>query len=196
MKGYDEDQVALVIPDSTTFGSRVQVTLGTPTINQIVNVIKDELFVSLSGLGISHLLAGCQVEVSLKSGITTRSIPDPTDINEAVTITKQEEIETFSSQIVHGHTKTVLWANSMYMMSQALEKSEEACLPHGLCMANTYTEMATGSKHVTIVIKNQMDVPISIGKGIKITWVVAANRVPPVEGMPGTLEKLDEIQGI
>ena len=39
--GYDEDQVALVIPDSTCFGSWVSVTLGTPTINQIINVIKE-----------------------------------------------------------------------------------------------------------------------------------------------------------
>ena len=33
VKGYDKDQVALFIPDSTAFGSRVPVTLGTPTIN-------------------------------------------------------------------------------------------------------------------------------------------------------------------
>ena len=33
VKGYNEDQVALVIPDQTAFGSRVPVTLGTPTIN-------------------------------------------------------------------------------------------------------------------------------------------------------------------
>ena len=39
--GYDKDQVALVIPDSTIFGSQVPVTLGTPTINQIINMIKE-----------------------------------------------------------------------------------------------------------------------------------------------------------
>ena len=37
VKGYNKDQVALVIPDSTTFGSRVPVTLGTPTIIQIMS---------------------------------------------------------------------------------------------------------------------------------------------------------------
>ena len=51
--GYDENQVALVIPDSATFGTQVPVTLGTPTINQIINVIKeseiDELSSSLNG---------------------------------------------------------------------------------------------------------------------------------------------------
>ena len=37
---------------------------------------------------------------------------------------------------------------------------------------------------------------ITISKGIKIAPVVAANRVPPVEVMPGMLEKLDEMQGM
>ena len=81
-------------------------------------------------------------------------------------------------------------------MTQAPEEGEEPCLPHGLCMANTYTEMTTGSKCVAIVIKNQMAVLITIGKGIKIAQVVAANRVPLVEVIPGTLEKLNEMQGI
>ena len=57
--GYDEDQVTLVIPDSTHFGSRVPVTLGTLTINWITNMIKeseiDELSVSLNRLRLPHL---------------------------------------------------------------------------------------------------------------------------------------------
>ena len=104
--------------------------------------------------------------------------------------------EAFSSQILHGCTKTVLQGNSMYVMTQGPENGDKPCLPHGLCVANTYTKMTTGNKCVPIVIKNQMAALITIGKGIKITWVVAAHRVPPVEVMPGTLEKLDKIQGI
>ena len=41
VRDYDEDQVALVIPDSTIFGSQVLVTVGTLTINQIINMIKE-----------------------------------------------------------------------------------------------------------------------------------------------------------
>ena len=47
-------------------------------------------------------------------------------------------------------------------MTQAPVKGEEPCLPHGLCMVNTYNEMITGSKHVAIVIKNQMAMLITI----------------------------------
>ena len=58
-------------------------------------------------------------------------------------------------------------------------------MPHGLSMVNTYTEMTTGSRHVAVVIKNQTAAPIIISKGIKITQMVAVNRVPPVEVRPG-----------
>ena len=83
--------------------------------------------------------------------------------------------------------------------NQQYEKStsnKEPCLPHHLSVANTYTEMMTWNRHVAIVIKNQTAVLIIISKGIKVAWVVAVNRVPPVEVMPGTLEKIDEMQGV
>ena len=56
--------------------------------------------------------------------------------------------------------------------------------------------MTTGNMHVAVVIKNQTAAAIIISKGNKITWVVAVNRVLPVEVMPGTLEKLDNMHGI
>ena len=60
--GYDKDQVALVIPDSTVFGSQVLVTLDTSTINWIINMIQEseinQLLASLNGLRIAQLLAG------------------------------------------------------------------------------------------------------------------------------------------
>ena len=88
VRGYNKVQVALVIPDLAAFGARVPVTLGTPTINQIVNVIKkseiDEVSISLSGLRISNLLAGHQAELSLKHDTTASQTPGLTDLNEAV----------------------------------------------------------------------------------------------------------------
>ena len=108
------------------------------------------------------------MDLSLKNNTAAQPIPDPADLKKAVKMIKQEEIEAVSSQIVHGCTKTMLWGNNMYIMTQAPEKGEEPCLPHGLCGANTYTEIHTWSKHVTIVIKNQMAALITIGKDIKI----------------------------
>ena len=56
--------------------------------------------------------------------------------------------------------------------------------------------MTTGNRHVAAVVKNQTAALIIISKYVKVTWVVAANSIPPVEVMPGTLEKLDKMQGI
>ena len=38
--GYDEDQIALIIPDPSNFATRVPIILGTPTIGQVVNVMR------------------------------------------------------------------------------------------------------------------------------------------------------------
>ena len=40
VRGYHEDQIALVIPDFSNFATRVLVILGMPTIGQVVNVMR------------------------------------------------------------------------------------------------------------------------------------------------------------
>ena len=41
VQGYDEDQIALVIPDFSNFTTRVPIILGTPTIGRVVNVMRE-----------------------------------------------------------------------------------------------------------------------------------------------------------
>ena len=41
VQGYDEDQINLVIPDLSNFAAQIPVILGTPTISQVVNVMKE-----------------------------------------------------------------------------------------------------------------------------------------------------------
>ena len=84
----------------------------------------------------------------------------------------------------------------MHMKMQTLEGSDRTCLPYGLSVMNTFTEMTTGSKQVAVIVKNLTATLISIAKCIKFAQVVAMYVAPHVEVAPGTLEKLDEIQGI
>ena len=106
MWGYNKDQVALVVPDSTAFGSQVLVNLVTPTINQITNVIKEskinELLTSLNGFRIAWLLACRQADHSVQSKVATDQMVDLTDLNKAVKTMKKEEIDAFSSEIIHS----------------------------------------------------------------------------------------------
>ena len=96
VRGYDEDHVALVQPDSTTFGTQILVILGTPIINRIINVIKeheiDELSASMNGLRIAWLLACCQAELLVKSDASASPASDPTNFSEAVKTTRREKI--------------------------------------------------------------------------------------------------------
>ena len=59
--GYDEDQIALVIPDFSNFATRVPVILETPTIDQVVNVMRevemDALAMPWANARAAHLLA-------------------------------------------------------------------------------------------------------------------------------------------
>ena len=60
VQGYDEDQIALVIPDLSNFVAQIPVILGTPTIGQAVNVMKeaelDALAMPWANARVSHLL--------------------------------------------------------------------------------------------------------------------------------------------
>ena len=51
-------------------------------------------------------------------------------------------------------------------------------------------------KQVAVIEKNLMAILITVTKGINVTHVVGANGVPQMEVVSGTLETLDEIQGI
>ena len=180
--GYNKDQVVLVIPDSTIFGSQVLVTLGTPTINPIINMIKEseinELSASLNGSRMAQLLAYQQAELSIQGEATIHQTVDLTNSKEMVKMTKEEEIGTFSSTIIHGQMKTMLLRSNMHVMTQALKECDGPHLPHDLSVVNTYTELISGSKQVEVVVKNLMTIPISIPMGVKVTHIVAANAVP------------------
>ena len=61
VRGYDKDQIALVIPDHSNFAMRVPIILGTPTIGQVINMMKevemDALATPWVNARVAHLLA-------------------------------------------------------------------------------------------------------------------------------------------
>ena len=60
-QGYDEDQIALVIPDLSNFVAQIPVILGTPTISCVINNMKeteiDTLATPWAYARVAHLLA-------------------------------------------------------------------------------------------------------------------------------------------
>ena len=71
---------------------------------------------------------------------------DPTNLNEAVKVTKKERIGAFSLNILHTQPKAMLLGSNMQVMMQALKEGTGPCLPHGLSIIKPCTKMATGSE--------------------------------------------------
>ena len=103
VQGYDEDQIALVIPDLSNFAAQIPVILGTPTISQVINVMKeveiDTLAMPWVNARVAHLLSVCRMmAVKVGDGIAEESSPDGYD---QVMFTQDvETIEAFSSCMV------------------------------------------------------------------------------------------------
>ena len=65
VQGYEEDQIALVMPDLSNFATQIPVILGTPTIGQVVNMMKeaemDALVMPWANARVAHLLLVCRM---------------------------------------------------------------------------------------------------------------------------------------
>ena len=59
VQDYNEDQIALVVPDLSNFAAWVLMFLGTPTISCVVNVMKDREIDALVTIWVAHL---CSVQ--------------------------------------------------------------------------------------------------------------------------------------
>ena len=76
----------------------------------------------------------------------TNQTVDLTYFNEADKMTKSEEVDAFSSKIIHSQTKTLLLGNNMHVMNQFLKGGDGSHLPHIFSVVNTYTKVISGSK--------------------------------------------------
>ena len=107
VQGYDEDQIALVIPDLSNFAMQVPVILGTPTIICVINIIKekeiDTLAIPWVNTQVAYLLAVQWASATIEDSKSEES--DPSDYNEIVTTKEAETIDAFSSQVIHAKMK-------------------------------------------------------------------------------------------
>ena len=92
------------------------------------------------------MLACHQAEISIRCEVAANQTVDLTNLNKAVKMTKREDIDAFSHKIIHSQTKTILLGSNMPVMTQTLKRGDGPCLPHGLSVINTYTEVTTRSK--------------------------------------------------
>ena len=79
-------------------------------------------------------------------------------------------------------------------MTQAL-CAEDGSLPQGLTVQNTYMELCSGSKNVTVVVRNSMAYPQTLRRKTPVVWAVAVSLVPEPPAQTSLMEALEEAQG-
>ena len=151
--GYDEDKIALIIPDFSNFAIRVPIILGTPTIGQVVNMMReaemDALAMHWANARAAHLLA-----IRRMTPIEVGNDQYDTDQDSPLMYTqKVETLEPFSSHVIPMKTAEVYLGERLNVMVQALH-AQDGTLPPGLTMQNMYTELRKGSKKAVVVVWN------------------------------------------
>ena len=182
VKGYDEDEVALVILDFSSFAARILVILGTPTINRVVNVMKetevDTLATTWANARVAHLLSMHRA-MPMEVGDNLKEKSNPNDYDQLMYTQKAETIDPFSSHVVWVKAKQEYKGECINIMMQALW-TEDGSLPQGLVTQNTYTELRKGSKKAVVVVCNNTAYLQTLRKKIPVARMVAVST--PLEG--------------
>ena len=180
---YDEDQIALVIPDLPNFAAQIPVILGTPNICCVINVMKeteiDALAMPWVNTRVAHLLSVHRM-TAIMVGDELMVEPSSDDYDEVVFTWNVETIEAFSSHAVpvraeRGHT-----GGHINIMTQAL-RAGDGPLQQGLTVHNMYTELRQVIKNAVMVVRNSMAYQQTLHKKTPVAKAVVAN---PVPGLP------------
>ena len=196
---FDEDQVALVVPEDSNFLKRCQVILGTLTINWAVQAMKESEIENTAeawqSAVHSYEFANYMVQLNPENyGMTlpTNTGENLTDLDELVLLKNKVTIQAFESITLHCSThKTMMMGYKLHVMTQATYLEDRANLPNGVYVVKTYTELRDGSRNVSVVLRNLTGKPVHLTTRRPVAWVVAANAIPDATPSPEFLRRLD-----
>ena len=182
VKGYNEDQIAIVMDDPGL--KDCPVILGMPMIFQVMEVIKEseilELAIPWASSRVSWLMRSVHARMSqLAVNDVANKFVAPLSIDEVVQMSHKCKVPPFSHKVIHGSVGLVLQGYRMNVMTHGLEK-RSPLLPIRIDIQSAYATLAMGSNRVAVVLRNNTRDWIEIGKGTPVTRMVAANQVPRV----------------
>ena len=180
VQGYDEDQIALVIPDLSNFVAWIPVILGTQTISQVINVMKEEeidaLVMPWVNARVVHLLLVHRM-MTMEVGDGIMEEPNPDGYDQVMFTQNVETIEPFPSHMVPVKVGRAYTGEHINIMVQVLW-TEDGSLPQGLTVQNMYTELRQGSKKAVVVVRNSMAYSQTFQKKAPVARAVVVLPVP------------------
>ena len=179
VQGYDEDQIALVIPDELKFVEWIPIILGTSTISHVVNVMKereiDGLVMPWANARVAHLLSMCRVAATVVDDQTSESA-DPMGYDEVVFVRNTVTTEAFTYHVLSMKVEKAYTGECINIMSQVLQ-TKDGSLPQGLTIQNAYTELQKGSNYIVVVVGNSTAYPQMLWKKAPVARAVAVTMV-------------------
>ena len=194
VKGYNEDQIAIIMDD---LGLKdCPVILGMPMIYRVMEVIKEskisKLAIPWASLRVSQLMRGMYAQMSQLAvdDVANKSVA-PLSVDKVVRVSHKCKVPPFSHKVIHSSVGLVLQGYRMNVMTHGLEK-RSPLLPLRIDVQSAYAKLAVGSNMVMVVLRNNTQDWIEIGKGMPtqdwieirkgmpVTRMVAANQVPRV----------------
>ena len=189
---YDEDQVALIVEDPSLFSRRCPVILGTLTIFQAVQAMKESERHNLepawqyakAGYEYMHFMMNPgNVPMEEGQSFPTNTRRNPIDLDEKLLLKKKQVLLPFSNTMVHCKTREMqMQGYKLHVMTHAPYPEHKSSLPNGIYVLKTYTELKDSSRNVSVVLWNLTSKTIHLAPGRCVARVAAANEVP--EAMP------------
>ena len=183
IKGYNEDQIAIVLDDPSM--KECPVILGTLTLYRAVQVIKEseitQLVVPWATSCFSYLIQGLQAQVGqeVRTDVGNKNIT-PTSVDEVVQVSSKFQIPPFGCKAIHGRTGLLLMGYKLNVMTHSLEKKSPQ-LPLGVKALSSYATLTMGSNRIAVVLRNNTTEWVEVQKGVPITRMVTANMIPPAD---------------
>ena len=188
VQGYDEDEIALIIPDFSNFTTRVPVILGTPTIGRVVNVMREAEMDALATLW-ANARAAHPLAVRRMMPVEVGNDQDgryDADQNSPLMYTQRVEIlEPVSSHVIPMKMTEAYLGEHLNMMGQALH-AQDGTLPPGITMQNMYTELRKGSRKAVVVVQNNTAYPQTLQKKTPVARAVGCTAIAQAP-QPGEL---------
>ena len=141
---------------------------------------------------VAYLLVVLQATATIEDDEPEDS--DPSDCDEIVTTKKAKTIDTFSMWVIHAKTKTAHRGEGINVMTQAL-CVEDGSLPQGLTVQNVYMELCSGSKNVTVVVRNSTTYPQTLSKKTPVARAVVVTWIPELPVKIGLMQGSKEDHG-
>ena len=182
IKGYNEDQIAIVMDDPGM--KDCPVILGMPTLFRVMEVIKEseisKLAIPWASSRVSWLMRGMHAQMSqLTVDDVANKLVAPLSVDKVVRVSHKCKIPPFGHKVIHSSVGLVLQGYRMNVMTYKLEK-RSPLLPLRVDIQSAYATLAAGSNRVTVVLRNNTWDWLETRKGMPVARMVAANQVSQV----------------